>query len=89
MLKIANDLLLEFLEHFTDHYGQRSKSSNVHNLCHLVEDMRTHGSLQNISSYEFENKLQQIKSLLRYGHNPLQQAANRILELDGLGQVDV
>ena len=43
--------------------------------------------MQNISAYPFENCLFQIKRLLRNGHRPLAQAANRLVELSSMNQI--
>ena len=80
-LNIADALLKEYIELYIDIYGIDSISSNVHNLCHVVDDVRKFGSLPEISSYAFENYLGYIKSLLRSGNRPLAQISRRIIEL--------
>lgn len=55
-------------------------SYNVHNLIHLVNDVRKYGPLDNFSTFPFETKLGSIKSLLRTGNRPLEQVANRTYE---------
>lgn len=54
---------------------------NVHNLCHVVDDVMKFGALPDISSYKFENFLGNLKKYIRSGNLPLQQISRRILEL--------
>jgi len=79
-LDIANCLLNSYLERYVQIYGIDSISSNVHNLCHVVDDVRKFGSLPEISSYPFENYLGQIKMLVRSGNLPLSQVSRRVIE---------
>lgn len=83
-LDIAQTLLNYYIEQFIDIYGIDSISSNVHNICHVVDDVRKFGSLPEISSYPFENHLGHIKALVRSGNLPLSQISRRILELSTL-----
>lgn len=50
----------------------------MHNLSHLVDEVRKFGVLQSFNAYPFENKLHMIKNLLRQGNNPLAQIARRL-----------
>lgn len=52
---LARVLLIDYIEKFKHIYGKDSISSNVHNLCHVVDDVLKFGPLPNISSYPFEN----------------------------------
>lgn len=83
-LNIAEKLLEEYIEKFIELYGIDSISSNIHNLCHVVDDVRKHGPLPNISAYPFESFLGYMKILVRSGNKPLSQIAKRILELERL-----
>lgn len=76
----AHDLLTYFVERGRILYGQRFLVYNVHSLLHLAADVVNHGSLDNFSAFQFENKLQDIKRLVRSGRNPLIQVANRLEE---------
>lgn len=60
----------------------QSITSNVHNLCHLLDDVRRFGNLNTISTYPFENCLQMIKKKLRAMTKPLEQLARRIGEIE-------
>lgn len=79
-LRLAEELLKYFVTHFDVFYGKDYITSNIHNLCHVVDEVRRFGILQSFNAYPFENKLQMIKSLLRNGNKPLNQVARRILE---------
>ena len=79
--EIADELLKYFIEEYIQIYGSYTISSNVHNLCHLADDVKRFGDLTSFSSYPFENFLGQIKNMLRTGNRPLAQCAKRIMEL--------
>lgn len=70
-----------FIEYFGDIYGEDYITSNVHNLSHLVDDVKKFGILSRFTSYPFENKLYTIKNCIRSGHRPLAQIAKRLGEL--------
>lgn len=79
-LDLAQQFLNNFIELFRDIYGEDYLSSNVHNLSHLVDEVKRFGILSTFNAYPFENKLFEIKRLLRTGTNPLAQVANRLSE---------
>lgn len=54
---------------------------NVHNLLHIVEDVRKFGPLDKFGAFRFENKIGYIKKLVRKGDKPLQQIAHRLSEI--------
>lgn len=80
LLSIAQELFDTYIEYYKDIYGEAHMTSNVHNLCHVVEEVRRFGVLSSFNAYPFENTLHHIKRLLRTGHKPLHQAAKRIIE---------
>lgn len=80
-LDLAEALLGHYVEYYRDHYGEDYMSSNIHNLLHLVDEVRKFGELSTFSTYPFESKLYEIKNLLRNGNRPLAQVAKRIAEL--------
>lgn len=80
-LDLAEKLLLVFVTEFGNIYGSHFMSSNIHNLVHLIEDVKEYGELSSFSTYPFETTLGCIKRLLRSGANPLEQAAKRIIEI--------
>lgn len=85
---IAEKLFVNYIEKFAEIYGEDSVSSNIHNLCHIVNDVSRFGSLPSLSAYSFESMLFRIKNLLRKGDQPLAQVANRVQELSMLNVKD-
>lgn len=79
-LRIAEQMLEHFIENFKVYYGKDYISSNIHNLIHVVEEVRKFGILNSFNSYPFENKLYAIKKMVRHGNKPLQQVARRLNE---------
>lgn len=55
-------------------------SYNVHNLLHLVDEVRRCGPLDNYSTFPYENMLGFLKKLPKTGYLPLEQGVNRYLE---------
>lgn len=72
-----------FFHFFVENYFSlfQSATSNLHNLIHVVDEVKRFGNLNTLSAYVFENKLFLIKKLLRTGKFPLTQAANRLSEI--------
>lgn len=81
-LPIARLLFLQFVNEYKRLYGTEFVSSNIHNLCHIVDEVEKFGSLITLSAYPFENCLHSVKKLVKAGPNPLVQVANRILEAE-------
>ena len=80
-INVAEKLFLKYVKEFSEVYNKESISSNVHGLCHIVEDVKRFGCLPLFSAYPFENKLFQIKCLIRSGNKPLTQVAKRMQEI--------
>ncbi|XP_071652563.1 uncharacterized protein [Temnothorax longispinosus] len=80
MCHYSNDLLRAFINHSIVIYGKTFVVYNVHSLSHLAQECLSHGSLDKFSAFPFENFLKSLKSLLKSGYKPLQQAARRDLE---------
>lgn len=80
-LDLAETLLYNYVESFICMYGPDYVVSNIHNLIHVVDEVRQFGVLSSFSSYPFESQLFQIKRLLRTGYLPLEQVAHRLNEL--------
>lgn len=76
----ARELFLEYIEEYAEIFGIHTVSSNVHNLCHVVDDVERFGELYGLSAYPFENELHHIKLLLQQCNKPLQQVARRLGE---------
>lgn len=80
----AELLLKNFIEIYINIYGHHTIGTNVHNLCHLTEEVKRFGPLPTFSTYPFENKLFQIKRMLRTGSKPLVQIAKRLAEYNNI-----
>lgn len=78
---IARHMLNDFLKCIKMLYGSTLFTSNVHNLCHLVDDVERFGPLDTFSAYSSESKLFKIKRLIRTGNLPLAQVARRVTEI--------
>lgn len=76
----ADQSMKQFLNHFKTCYHSHYIQSNVHNLCHLADDVKLFGPLHTFSTYPFESKLFAIKRLLRSGNLPLSQIGRRMIE---------
>lgn len=76
----ASCLLKSFVSELPNLYDAYNVTYNVHNLKHLANESLRFGSLENISAFKFENKLQDIKKLIHSGRYPLAQLFNRVIE---------
>lgn len=79
-LKYAEDLLISFVKKYEEFYGEYNMVFNIHNLLHIVNDVRRFGSLDNFSAFRFENHIRKVKQL-RKGDKRLQKIANRLMEI--------
>lgn len=79
-LQLAEEMLKHFVTFYGNIYGKGYVTSNVHNLSHLVDEVRKFGVLQDFNTYPFENELFTIKKMVRQGNKPLSQIARRIVE---------
>lgn len=84
LMTVAEDMIRDFLLIFRQKYGAHHFSSNLHNLSHIVDEVKRFGPLQNFDAYKFENKLQDIKKMIRLGNNQLAQLRKPIIEREGL-----
>lgn len=80
----AREMFNEYIEDQILLYGEHSLTSVVHYLIHVVDDVERFGSLNGISTYEFENHLGFIKSKVKNFNKPLEQTARRLIELANL-----
>lgn len=76
----AHQLLVHFVQHFSQIYGTNQVAYNVHNLVHLAEDVKLHGPLDAISAFPYENFLKSLKRLVRKRTLPLEQIILRLRE---------
>ena len=83
-LNVAQELLTDFVNSFTAIYGSRYVSHNVHNILHVVEDVKKFGILDNFSAIDFDSFIFFIKKLLCKHNQCLAQIVRRCSELDEL-----
>ena len=76
----AESLLKLFVSNIAKIYGKDMLVYNIHGLLHLADDVRRYGPLENFSAFPFENKLKDVKKLVRKPNNPLQQVIRRLSE---------
>lgn len=91
-LPVAHAMLVQFVENYGNYYGREYMTSNVHNLIHLVDEVKRFGELHTFNAYPFENKLSSIKRTIRKGNKPLEQISNRLIErncieIEGLSNI--
>lgn len=80
-LHIAKKWFDEYIIGCMEIYGEHSLVSNIHNLTHIVEDVKRFGNLNTISAYPFENRLHFLKLRIKQPKLPLEQITRRIIEL--------
>lgn len=83
----AHDILEGFVNNFSDIFGKDMVVYNVHCLVHLSEDAKVYGSLDNISSFPFENFLAKLKRIVRKPTFPLSQIIRRLSERTNINVV--
>lgn len=79
-LKVAEACFKKFVKDFKIIYGHCNASYNVHNLLHLVDEVRMFGPLDNYSTFPYENMIGFLKKLPHSGYLPLQQGVKRYME---------
>lgn len=77
---IAKTLFESFVENYMELFGRDSIGSNVHNLIHICEDIKSVDSLIDISTYRFENSLRMMGLNLNNCNLPLEQIVRRLSE---------
>lgn len=81
-IDFAHELLLMFIKHSQNVYGISFLIYNVHMMCHVSDDVRIYGVLDNYSAFPFENYLGGLKKLVRSPKYPLQQIVKRLRETE-------
>lgn len=79
-IDLAEEEFEEYIEQYTEIFGRDKVVSNIHNLCHIVSDVRRFGSLNTISAYPFESLLGKLKTEISKSYKPLEQIARRLIE---------
>ncbi|KAJ8681004.1 hypothetical protein QAD02_016791 [Eretmocerus hayati] len=82
----ADKLLRYFVENVEFLYGREHMVFCVHSAIHLAADVLNFGSLEEYSSYAYENFLGWLKSLIRSSSSPLSQLVKRLSEKNLLPQ---
>ena len=78
--EFAHQVLVSFVQIFSQIYGEDMLVYNVHGLVHLAEDCKRYGPLDNISPFPFENYLHSLKKLVRKPQQVVQQVVKRLGE---------
>ncbi|XP_038062953.1 uncharacterized protein LOC119733615 [Patiria miniata] len=87
-LPYSRQLLEYFVGNCQNIYGPTFNVYNVHNLTHLCDDVEHFQcSLNELSAFPFESKLNFVKKLVRNAHNPIAQATKRMTESEEAGAV--
>ena len=75
----ANSWLEQFVNEYVRYYGNKCVYS-VHAHCHIADDARMFGALDNFSAFPFESYLGSLKGMVRKSHQVVQQIVRRISE---------
>lgn len=86
LITYADSLLHYFVSQFKILYGKVNISYNIHGLIHLATDVRRLGGLDTFSAFKYENKLDEIKRLIRKSSGSLAQVHRRLIEKDSVVQ---
>lgn len=86
LITYADSLLHYFVSQFKILYGKVNISYNIHGLIHLATDVRRLGGLDTFSAFKYENKLGEIKRLIRKSSGSLAQVHRRLIEKDSVVQ---
>lgn len=76
----VHELLVAFVKHFCEMYGDKNAVYNIHGLVHLAKQAQLFWSLDNILSFPYENYLSKLKRMVRKPEFPLQQIIRRLSE---------
>lgn len=80
-IEYAGQLLKKFVDAMLHLYHECFVSHNVHGLIHIIQDVKTFGSLENYSAFKYENFLQHLKRIVKKYAQPLQQLYNQYHEM--------
>lgn len=79
-IDVAEELLKEFVQDWTKFYRKEFLRFNVHSLLHLAADVRLHGPIDTFSAYKFEDKIRQLRRMIKSNNRVPAQLFNRIKE---------
>ena len=77
---IAHTLLVSFVKHYAELFGQNHVVYNVHGLVHLADDSKKFGLIDDFSSFPYENYLGRLKRLVRKPTHVIEQIILRLTE---------
>lgn len=80
---IADKMFKLYVQKYIALYGQHAIGSNVHLLCHVVDEMNQNeiDNIMLISTYKYENHLRLLGLKIQSGYLPLEQVAKRCIEI--------
>lgn len=84
MNELAKSLLVSFVEHFGQLYGEEFLVYNIHGLVHLSDDVKIHGNLNLISAFPYENFSGQLKRMVWGPCSPLSQVIRKLSEQENV-----
>ena len=71
-------LIKNFVREYGELYGKESLVFNVHALIHIPKDVFRFGSLDEYSAFPFENKLQELKGMVRKSSQIITQIVHQL-----------
>ena len=79
---VAHQMLLHFVDEYSEIFGEEFVVQNVHSLTHLAKIVKEVGKpLEDFAAFPFESFLSPLKNLVRSSKNPLQQIVKRVDEM--------
>lgn len=79
--QVARVLYSDFCANFGKIYGNNEIVSNIHNISHIADDVDNFGTLNEMSTYPFENRLRDLKLKIQPTNAPLKQVTRRLGEI--------
>ena len=76
----AEKLLVAFVKHYKELYGEGVTVFSVHGLIHLPRQAAQYGHLDRVSSFPYESYLYRLKQLIRKPGSTLKQVVARLFE---------
>ena len=76
----TKQLLVSFVTNAAKIYGKQILVYNMPNILHIVDDVKMYGRLDNISCFQYENALGQLKRLVKKPQHPIAQIVRRLHE---------
>lgn len=82
-IPLATHKFKDYVQKYISLYGRHSITSNVHNLVHITEDLIQNNidSINQISTYKYENYLRLLGMKLQSCNKPLEQISRRLIEI--------